>query len=130
MSSLRDIRNQAREDLHALASVLAVYVASPTADPVAVNVRVHTVFAEAQAGPGAQQGLATMMDTVPKIRFLRSEISKPRARTGLVFLSATEGYRIHAIRPPYNLTIDAEVADLSEAELTELWDPSYEDLLV
>lgn len=130
MPSIQDIRSKGRGDIHAHASVPVIYLTSAGADPLSPlpKVRVHTVFHDAEAGPGAQMGLASMFDTVPKIRFLRSEVSKP-IRGGIVLLSATEGYRVHGVRPAYGLTIDAEVQTLDEDDMETHWDASYQDLI-
>jgi len=130
MPSIRDIRTKGRGDIHAHASVPVIYLTSASAEPLIPlpHVRLHTVFRDAEAGAGAPLGMAAMFDTVPKIRFLRSEVSQPK-RNGLVLLSAAEGYRVAGVRPPYGLTIDAEVQTLDEADMESYWDADYESII-
>lgn len=129
MSKARKILRKARGDVHSELSVAAIYLTDAEADPQVVQVRTHTRAAEIGPGDVSMPGLAERFDTTPRIRFLRSEVSKPKSRTGLVLLSADEGYRIHATRPPYGLTIDAEVSDLDDADMLSFWRAEFSELL-
>lgn len=129
MAGLRDIRRKARGVVHERMSDPVIYLSSADATPLVVNARVHTRTTEIDVGDGAGPGFAQLLDTTPKIRFLRSEVSKPNAKTGFVLVSADEGYLIQHVRPPYGITIDAEVSDLDAARLAEWWKPEYAELL-
>jgi hypothetical protein len=91
--ALRDIKRQARRDLHALMEVPAYYVRVPSAAPVAAHVRIHNHFNQVGDIKGSRTYPAEAENVSPKIIFQLSEV--PLLRSGaIVSVSATEAYQI------------------------------------
>lgn len=124
MAGWRDIKRQMRRDVHETMLVPAIYVASLTAAPLAVNVRPHIQFATSGV-EGVGEGFADMLDVTPRIRFDRREIDVP-SQNAYVAVGPDEIYRVDASRPPDDTFIYANVTQLSVADARALpfanWD--------
>lgn len=114
--SLREIKNQARRDLHEGMKVAASYYESSVATPVLVHIRVHTKWLEQGDLKGTNLSYAETEDTSPRIVFDRSEVAAP-PRNSFVVISAEEGYMINHTEPPDGITITAVASDMKTAEL-------------
>ncbi len=112
--SLRSIKAKARLDLHQAMKVPAYYYATRAADPVAVDIRVHTSFKALGDLKGTSFSYAETEADVPELIFWLADLTP--ANNSLVMISATEGYRVNHTVPPDGLTITAKVASLSAAD--------------
>lgn len=118
MVGIRDIRNQARKDLHQAMQVPALYYAQKGDEGVAVSVRLHTKF-DALGGrmsPGSDENYGGRVEEVPRAVFLLSEISPSR---NAVFACADGTYRIDYVEPPHGLTVTANVKKVPDKELAD-----------
>jgi hypothetical protein len=113
---LREIKNEARRDLHDEMKVPASYYSNPATYVGTIYVRVHTKWTEQGDLKGTNLNYAETEDTVPRVLFDRSEVANP-PRNGYVVISSEEGYRIGQTEPPDGITITAEVAPMTVAEL-------------
>lgn len=120
--TLREIKRQARRDLHQHLLVPAVYLVpvapedeedEVTYTEQVVTVRIHTKFDALGDLKGV--GYAERQDTVPKILFMREQIDKP-ARHCIVSVEPGEAYRIDNVLPADDITVMAEVTKLTAAE--------------
>jgi hypothetical protein len=82
MSRLRDIKRRMRGDLHAQASVPALYIPVPNAAPIECTVRVW-LKSDEMTGAAQQNGSAQMTNPEDRLRFDLSEFQAPlRVQTG------------------------------------------------
>ena len=107
-------------------SVPALYIVTTEAEPILINVRVHTRFAESDF-PGAGDGWATRHDQVPRLRFFRPEVKTPR-RLALVVVDASEIYRVDEAEKPDGEFINAQVSQLSEKDALAIWEAEWSEL--
>ncbi len=119
MSRFRDIKRQARRDLHEELEVAAFYIAEPDADPVPVTVRVHTSFAALGNQKGTNFNSAEMIDRQPQIIFMRDQGVIPR-RNAIVSVEVGEAYKIGVVQPPDDLTIKADITPVPKSETVGL----------
>lgn len=130
MTDWRSNMRKMRDVVHSTFGVPCVYVAFIGAPPRRLNPEVQTKFVDSNlTSEGLGRGLGNVMDTVPRIVFSRDELAVPRVK-GLVFVGASEGYRINNIRPHDDTRITVEVVPLDAKELADLWDQDYAALLV
>jgi len=124
---LREIKAQARADLHREMRVRALYV-PPGVDPVPVpcHVRVHTKFVLLGNQKGTNLNSAENEDTAPRLVFWVPEVREPK-RGGYVTISAAhsgtgrpEAYRLGVTLPDDGLTVTVRVAEVPENQLTGL----------
>lgn len=114
--AFRDLKRQMRRDLHTEMLVPALYILTP-APPVAVNVRLHTTFAELGASQQPAYG-AQMAEATPKIRFDRTEVIPKKG--AIVSVATGEAYRVGVVQPADDEFQFAAVSRLTESEATGL----------
>lgn len=114
--SLREIRERARRDLHTAMRVPASLYEPGAAEPRLIHVRVHTDYAEQGDLAGTNLNYAEREEVTPRLVFDRSEVPMPQ-RGSYVVLMADEGYRVGQAEPPDGITIKADVARMTAAEL-------------
>lgn len=114
---LREIKSKARRDLHNAMKVPASYYSDPATYVGSIHVRVHTKWVKQGDLKGTNLNYAETEDVAPRIVFDRAEVSNP-PRNGFVVISAEEGYRIGQTEPADNMTITAECARMTAAELS------------
>lgn len=124
MTLLRDIKRQARRDLHEHMLVPALYLVPAAApgtyeEPVNVTVRLHIKFDALGDMKGTNFHYAERQEVTPKIIFMRDQIDKP-ARHAVISVELGEAYRVDNILPPDDITVAAEVLRLSAAEAAGL----------
>ncbi|TPI86358.1 hypothetical protein [Mesorhizobium sp. B2-8-9] len=117
MRSHRDIKRQARRDLHDRAKVPALYIESTGADPVPVTVRIFDKFQALGDIKGTNQQYAEFDDNMPRIIFMRADLPSPK-RGAIFSIEPGEAYRLDSAMATDDLTItwhvvklDAEDAD-------------------
>ena len=123
MSRFRDIKNQARRDLHREAQVPAFYVAGQSGTPVLLHVRVHTKFEALGDLEGLTGMPAQRPEAKPKIIFMRDELASAEitlANNAVISVEAGEAYRIAFIMPPDGISVTAEVVALTPAQASGL----------
>lgn len=113
--SLREIKAQARRDLHEAMQVPAYYYATDDGPPQQCSVRVHTKF-DAKLGDlkGTSFSYAETQAQVPKLIFWLAEIDP--SNMAVVMISAAEGYRVDNVHPRDGATCTAEVSILTAEE--------------
>lgn len=115
MSRLRDIKRQARGDLHREMSVPALYIPVPLATPVECNVRTWLKSDDGTQMDAADGGVA-MMNPEDRIRFDLSEFDAPLRHNGVVSVETGEAYRIDHLYPADLGYQTARVLRLTAAE--------------
>lgn len=134
MAGIRDIKRQARRDLHQALRIPAFYIARPDAEPVLVHVRVHTKFEEVGEISERDVGNATRHERVPSLIFMIDELQakgigwRKMPRTAIVSVEANEAYRIDNTLPPDDITITAQVTVLPLHDTLSLPYPGPEDV--
>lgn len=118
MVNKRLIRDRARRDLHAEASVPALYIfASET--PIPVTVRV--LKKSAMIGDLQNGGFAERAEETIRIVFLREELGATSLqRLGRVSVAAGEAYRIEKTDPVDGITQSVDVVQLSATQAADL----------
>lgn len=116
VSRFRDIKRQARGDLHQEMSVPALYILTPSTDPVDCTVRVwlkteNQMVGALQSAPGA----AERAEPEDRIRFDLTEIASLR-RNAVVSVEVGEAYRVDHLYPADLGYQTARVVRLSAAE--------------
>lgn len=114
---LREIKTKARRALHTAMQVPASFYETPVATPRLIHVRVHSKWIEQGDLKGTNLNYAETEDLAPRIVFDRAEVANP-ARNSLVVISAEEGYRVGQTEPVDGITITAEAARMTAAELS------------
>jgi hypothetical protein len=114
---LREIKTKARRALHTAMQVPASFYETPAATPRLIHVRVHSKWIEQGDLKGTNLNYAETEDLAPRIVFDRAEVANP-PRNSLVVISAEEGYRIGQTEPVDGITITAEAARMTAAELS------------
>lgn len=119
MNGYREMKRNARRQLHERMSDAALYLASPTATPVAVTVRLHLNFAE--VGELLRGGFAERQEVTPSIIFMRDQVSP--AHNGIVITKDMGAWRVDNDSPPDDITVKAEVVPMTDSQVTQLgWD--------
>lgn len=121
--SFRDLKRQARRDLHSELRVPAYYVPTPSDDPVLLHVRLHYKFDTIGKLPGSDLPYAEKQEVQPRIIFMRDELeenSLALARGAVIVFEADEAYRIDNINQPDDISITAECLRLRGDQLTGL----------
>lgn len=120
MTDFRTLKDQARRDLHAVMLIPALYRATPDDEWLEVNVRLLRRSTKIGGIPGLEG--ATMVDLVPRMIFMRSEVALP-TKNAIVSIAEGEAWRVGAADPADGITITCEVAPLPAAQTTELPTP-------
>jgi hypothetical protein len=121
--SLRAIKAKARGDLHQAMKVPAYYLETRVADPVPVEVRVHTKFKALGDLKGTSFSYAEQESEVPQLIFWHAELeaaSIDLANKAIIMVGPEEGYQIDHIMPRDNHTVTAHVTPMPVAHLTGL----------
>lgn len=109
--SFRERKRTARLDLHNEMQVEAFYYAKETSQPVLVHVRVWDKWLPLGAPSNSSDGYSERLEVVPKVLFLRSEVSFP-AIGSLVVVSENEIYRVMSNEAPDFVVVTSLVAQL------------------
>lgn len=121
MSRFRDIKRQARRDLHSEMLVPAFYIPVPNATPIPCTVRVWRKREDPMTGdlPGYSGG-AQMAVTEDRIRFFLPELPAIRRNGAIVSVEAGEAYRCEFFYPEDDEWQTARVVPLKAAETVGL----------
>jgi hypothetical protein len=98
----------ARRAVHDTMAIPAHYYATPTSEPLLVNVRHHQKVAMVGDVKGTNFNYAERPEEATFLMFDRAEVASP-ARNALVFLSTGETYFIEFLEPPDGMTIKCRV---------------------
>jgi hypothetical protein len=112
MTPLRKIKRFARRDLHAQMQVPAVYLATRSAQPVIVHVRLHNKFDRAGDVKGARMYPGEIENISPKIIFDLSEITPVTG--AVVSFEPGEAYNVDHLLPNDDTYQTASVTRLLE----------------
>lgn len=125
MPTFREVKRKARLQLHNRMAEPALYLATPTATPVPVTVRLHLGFAE--IGELLRGGFADRHEYKPRIVFLGSQI-RPKHK-GIVITKDMGAWDVDSVMPADDITIDADVTKMTDAEVTRFgWDTTADYL--
>jgi hypothetical protein len=116
--SLREIKEQARRDLHNGMKVSALYLSEwpVEGEPVAIpcEVRVHTKFKALGDLAGTSLGYAETQEPVPRLLFMKDQVDP--VNQAVVSISLEEAYRIVLVNPADGITVTAEVTPMSATQ--------------
>ena len=125
MNRFREMKRQARRQLHEHLSEPALYLADTSADPVSCTVRLHLKFDE--VGELLRGGFADRQELTPRILFLGEQVQP--VRNGVVITQDMGAWRVDNDLPPDDITITAEVVRLTKSQITSFgWNPDAEYL--
>ena len=120
--SFRDIKRNARRDLHDHLQIPAIYI--PTAEHAGIEItcRLHTKFdlLALDAGP---TGLASRREMKPKIIFMRDEMLTKGItlkRLGVVSIEPGEAFLLENADAPDDITVSFFVTQLSATDAAGL----------
>lgn len=119
MRSKRDIIRRARRDVQHHLRVPALYLATPTSQPIPCFVRLHTSNAALGDMKGTSYSYAEREEFTPSMLIWREEIAAP-VRNAIISIEPGEAYVISHIAPPDDLTIKATVTPLPANEAVGL----------
>lgn len=123
MPSFRDVKRKARYHLHQRMAEPALYLATPTDDPVGVSVRLHLSFAA--LGELLRGGFGEREELTPRIIFMGYQLTP--ARGGIVVTKDMGAWRLDNTQPPDDISITAEVIRLTSSQCIAFgWDPSLQ----
>jgi len=123
MTTFRQVKRKARNQLHQRLAEPALYLATPTDAPVGVSVRLHLSFAA--LGELLRGGFGEREELTPRIIFMGSQITP--ARNGIVVTQDLGAYRIDNTMPPDDISITGEVVKLTAAQCTGFgWNPTLQ----
>ncbi len=110
--AFRDIKRQARRDLHNALKVAALYFRDDEDGnlldtPALVHVRVHTKWEKAGDMAGTNLSYAEVQEINPRVIFLVDEVAAP-VRNAIVSIAPGEAYRLDNVLPPDDITVTAE----------------------
>lgn len=125
MRSHRDIKRQARADLHNRAKVRTLYIAPEGGDPIPVTVRIFNKFQTLGDIKGTISQYAEFDDNVPRIIFMRADLPSPK-RLGVFSVEAGEAYRLDSAMAEDDLTVTWHVVKLAAADTAGLPLPEAE----
>lgn len=117
MAGLRDIKRQARRDLHNEMRVPVLYLSTPTATPVPVGARVHSKFRALGDQPGTSLNSAEREEIVPRIIFFRSDLPAEPVRGAIVSVEAGEAYRVDVVLPADDQFVTVRVIQMTPTML-------------
>ena len=110
--TFRDIKNQARLNVHETLQVAGLYLESPAdQNPKEITIRVWTKWQEFGK---IKPEFSDFSDANPKIIFLRSQIPLPK-KNAIVSVERGEAYRIESTEASDGLTVTAIVAKIPES---------------
>ncbi len=127
MTDIRQIRAQARRDLHERAKVPAFYI-SPisTGGPILLQVRLHDQQRGKTGGLSGDKNWAQNIDVRPRIVIMIGDLHF--CRQGSVFtFGPNEAYKVEAIEPPDGTTITAICSRLTKSQAEEYPYPVADD---
>lgn len=118
----RDVKNQARKTLHQTMQIPAFYFTSlpinSDAEPVEINVRVHSSNKALGDHPGTSYQFAERREGVTALVFLREELMDITLdRANIIVLTADEAYEIDNVHPTDGITTMADVSRVSASDL-------------
>lgn len=120
--SIRDIKSQARRDLHEGMRVAASFYLNAATYVGTVHVRVHTKFNQREGDlKGTNFNFAEKETEQPKLLFFRDELNNP-PRNGLIIISMDEGYRLGQTDPADGLSVKAHVTPMKPEEIAAIPD--------
>ena len=122
--AFRDIKRQARRDLHNTLKVAALYFRDDAdgeilGAPQLVHVRVHTKWELAGDMAGTNLSYAEIQEVAPRIVFMIDEVAAP-VRNAVVSIAAGEAYRLDNIQPADDITITADATRIPLARTVGL----------
>lgn len=123
MTTFRQVKRKARNQLHQRLAEPALYLATPTDAPVGVSVRLHLNFAA--LGELLRGGFGEREELTPRIIFMGTQITP--VRNGIVVTQDLGAYRIDNTMPPDDISITGEVVKLTNAQCIGFgWDPTLQ----
>jgi hypothetical protein len=120
--SFRDIKRQARGDLHEILRIPVRYLTAVDDVGVDTFARVQTKF-DALGLAGAEDGLAKRREIQPKIIFMRHELANASIvpkKNDIVSVEPGEAYRLDNADAPDDVTVTWFVSVLSETKAAGL----------
>lgn len=108
----RDLKRQARRDLHKRLQDEVLYVLNDTTPAIWATVRIHDAFNDEGALTGRDVGYAERMEITPRARFVDF---KPTSNAIIVTLDMG-AWVIGRTYPPHDISIDCEITRLSESQ--------------
>lgn len=116
MPTFREMKHQAREQLHEALAEPVYYFADPSADAVIVTARLHLSFRALGAlSGGGSQGYAAFEEITPKARFLIAELSP--SNDAIIVTKYNGAFVVEYVHPPDGLTVDAQIADMTKGNI-------------
>jgi hypothetical protein len=131
MPSFRDIKRSARRVLHETMKIPAYLFATSNAEPISIFVRRSVETVDGKAFAGGQPGLAQMVDAVPTLLFMRSELAERGVdlkRNMIITLDEGEGYNLDLALPIDDITVSWRTTRLSAREMDGLPYPGSTDV--
>lgn len=123
MASFREVKRNARFRLHERMAEPALYLATPTDEPVGVSVRLHLSFAA--LGELLRGGFGEREEMTPRIIFMGCQLVP--ARGGIVVTKDMGAWRLDNTQPADDISITAEVIRLTPSQCIAFgWDPSLQ----
>jgi hypothetical protein len=123
MNNLREMKRKARIQLHDRMSDPALYLATPTATPLGVSVRLHLSFGA--LGELLRGGFGEREELTPRIIFMGSQVSP--VRNAIVVTQDMGAFRVDNTMPPDDISITAEVIKLTHSQcVTFGWNPELQ----
>lgn len=121
MLNFREIKRNARTQLHERLSDLALYLTGPTADPQTVTVRLHLSFKP--TGDLLRGGFSEREESTPSVIFMRDQVQP--SNKGILITKDLGAWKIDHDLPPDDITIKAEVSRLTDSQVTGFgWNPA------
>jgi hypothetical protein len=111
MSIHRELKRQARRDLHDKIADTVLYLPVRDSEPQTIKVRLHVAFSDG-GGLGSSDGWAERHDITPKARFMGTVPVK----NGLIVTEDMGVFSIDNTFPPNDITQDAEITKLSAGQ--------------
>jgi hypothetical protein len=115
----RDIKREARRDLHRELEVPALYIATSGDTPVPVTIRIHSKWDALGDQKGTSFNSAERAERLPSIIFMRDQVPAPR-RNAIVSVERGEAYQLGYTQPPDDLTITAAMIEYKGDDLMVL----------
>lgn len=123
--SLRDIKAQARTDLHNGMQVRIAYYETAASPALVTRCRVLSKVEQAGELKGTNLSYAETVETIPTLIFLLAD-NVPVARNAIIVVASDEGYQIDHIEPTDVVTVTAKAKRMRAEEFASLLPPPSE----
>ena len=122
MATFREQKRKGRLQLHQRLAEPALYFATPSAEPLALTVRLHLSFD--QIGELFNRiGFAERNEMTPRIVFLKEQVSP--IRNAIVVTKDMGAFMLDNTMPPDDVTVLGEVVRMTNSQVVTLgWNPA------